>query len=267
LSDVPLRLPYRPTARDELLRVRLATLSAKGAQVTFTGTNTVGSETPLVRRGAIAGWPRERARDLPFVVWVLAPISFKIRLDSLSEQGSHLAKIPEGTRMRDIAGLALITACLGGCAASRIVDQPSNITLEMALRETVAALHSIQDQGVYNGSNSAVGFNPCTMQVTFAITAGATDNKSLVLNLGAPTGAPITAGLQGTIGTTETTSRGNTVTLLFATPACNPTGTLGSARPDEVSLLQQQIGAARLNQYMKPLGPVVAVPSGGGAGH
>jgi hypothetical protein len=164
------------------------------------------------------------------------------------------------------AALAVIAACLGGCSANRIVDQPSQITLATALQETVAALHSIQSPAAYNGSESAIGINPCTVQVTFAITAGGTDNRSLVLNLGAPTGAPITAGLQGTIGTTETTSRGNTVTLLFTTPACNPTGTLGSARPDEVSLLQQQIGAARLNQYMKPLGPVVA-PSGGGAAH
>ncbi len=158
--------------------------------------------------------------------------------------------------------VAVIAACLGGCAASKIVDRPSNITLETALRETVAALHSVQSQPAYQGSGSAIGFNPCTMQVTFAITAGGTDNKSLVLNLGAPSGAPVTAGLQGTIGTTETTSRGNNVTLLFTTPACNPTGTLGSARPDEVSLLQQQIGAARQNRYMKPL-----TPTGGGAEH
>src|ERR1700728_4743780 len=96
------------------------------------------------------------------------------------------------------AALAVIAACLGGCSANRIVDQPSNITLETALQETVAALHSIQSPAVYNGSGSAIGFNPCTMQVTFAITAGGTDNKSLVLNLGAPTGAPVTAGLQGT---------------------------------------------------------------------
>jgi hypothetical protein len=162
--------------------------------------------------------------------------------------------------------VAILAASLGGCSANKIVDQPSQITLATALRETVAALHSIQSPSAYNGSESAIGINPCSVQVTFAITAGGTDNRSLVLNLGAPTNAPITAGLQGTIGTTETASRGNTVTLLFTTPACNPTGTLGSARPDEVSLLQQQIGAARLNQYMKPLGPVVA-PSGGGAAH
>jgi len=163
------------------------------------------------------------------------------------------------------AALAVIAACLGGCSAREIVPQPSSITLETALRETVAALHSIQSPPAYNGSSSAIGFNPCTMQVTFAITAGGVDNKSLVLNLAAPAGAPVIAGLQGTVGTTETTSRGNTVVLLFTTPACNPTGTLGSARPDEVSLLQQQIGAARQNQYMKPLGP--AAPGGGGAGH
>jgi hypothetical protein len=162
--------------------------------------------------------------------------------------------------------LALVAACLGGCSANRIIDKPSQITLATALQETVAALHSIQSPSAYSGSKSAIGINPCTVQVTFAITAGGTDNRSLVLNLGAPTGAPTTAGLQGTIGTTETTSRGNTVTLLFTTPACNPIGTLGSVRPDEVSLLQQQIGAARLNQYIRPLGPVAA-PGGGGAAH
>jgi len=33
------------------------------------------------------------------------------------------------------------------------------------------------------------------MQVMFNITAGGTDNRSLVLNVGAPAGAPVTAGL------------------------------------------------------------------------
>lgn len=154
--------------------------------------------------------------------------------------------------------LAIVAACLSGCSAAKIVDKPSEIDLKTALQQTVEALHSIQSPAAYNGSSSAIGFNPCTMQVTFAITAGGVDNRSLVLNVGAPAGAPVTAGLQGTIGTTETTSRGNTVTLLFTTPACNPTGTLGSSRPDEVSLLQQQIGDARQNRYSKPLGPVAA---------
>ena len=159
-------------------------------------------------------------------------------------------------------GLVLIGACLTACSTSRIVDQPSNITLQTALQETVAALHSVQSPAAYQGSSQAIGFNPCTLQVTFAVTAGGADNQSLVLNLGAPSGAPITAGLQGTIGSTETASRGNTVTLLFTTPACNPTGTLGTTRPDEVSLLQQQIGEARQNRYVKPLAPVAV-----GGGH
>jgi hypothetical protein len=140
------------------------------------------------------------------------------------------------------------------------VDQPSQITLQTALQETVAALHSIQSPQAYIGAKEAIGFNPCTLQVTFSVTAGGTDNQSLVLNLG-HTGAPVTAGLQGSIGSTETASRGNTVTLVFTTPACNPTGTLGTTRPDEVSLLQQQIGEARQNRYLKPLAPVA--PSGG----
>jgi hypothetical protein len=166
--------------------------------------------------------------------------------------------------MRNRGGaVGLLAVCLGGgCSATKIVDQPSQITLQTALQETVAALHSVQSPQAYTGSKEAIGFNPCTLQVTFSVTAGGTDNQSLVLNLGAPTGAPVTAGLQGSIGSTETASRGNTVTLVFTTPACNPTGTLGTTRPDEVSLLQQQIGEARQNRYLKPLAPVAA--SGGG---
>ena len=166
---------------------------------------------------------------------------------------------------KDAAALALIAACLSGCSVRKIVDDPSQITLAAALQETVAALHGIQSQSAYHGSGQALGFNPCTIQVTFAITAGGTDNKSLVLNLGAPRDAPVSAGVQGTIGTTETASRGNNVSVLFTTPACNPAGTLGSIRPDEVSLLQQQIGDARLNQYAAPLAPVA--PGAAGAKH
>jgi hypothetical protein len=166
-------------------------------------------------------------------------------------------------RNESTAVVLVAAACLGGCSTTKIVDQPSQITLQQALQETVAALHSVQSPQAYNGSKEAIGFNPCTLQVTFSVTAGGTDNRSLVLNLAAPTGAAVAAGVQGSIGSTETASRGNTVTLLFTTPACNPTGTLGTTRPDEVSLLQQQIGEARQNRYSKPLGPVVS----GGGGH
>jgi hypothetical protein len=156
-------------------------------------------------------------------------------------------------RIRAVAVFAVITACSGCNGASHVVPHPSEITLGEALRETVAALHSIQSPAAQNGSDSAIGFDPCTMTVTFAITAGGTDDQHLVLDAGTPAGAPVSAGVQGSIGSTATASRGNTVTLVFTTPACNPAGTLGTTRPDEVSLLQQQIGAARLNEYMKPL--------------
>lgn len=165
-------------------------------------------------------------------------------------------------RINAAATLIVIAACSGCSGASPVVSQPSNITIQEALQQTVAALHSIQSPAAENGSGSAIGFNPCTMEVTFSITAGGTDNKSLVLNLGAPAGAPVSAGLQGTIGSTATASRGNTVTLLFTTPACNPTSTLGTSRPDEVSLLQQQIGAARLNRYIPPLAGPFAPAAG-----
>jgi hypothetical protein len=161
------------------------------------------------------------------------------------------------------AALAVVAAC-AGCreGGPPVADRPSDITIAQALQETVAALHSIQSPAAQNGANTAIGFNPCTMQVTFLVTAGGTDNKSLVLNLGAPAGAPVSAGVQGSLGNTATASRENTVTLLFTTPACNPSGTLGTSRPDDVSLLQQQIGAARLNQYIKPLAGPFATGAG-----
>lgn len=165
-------------------------------------------------------------------------------------------------RINAAAALTIFTACSGCGGASQVVNQPSNITIAAALQQTVAALHSIQSTDAENGSKSAIGFNPCTMEVTFSITAGGTDNNSLVLNLGAPPTAPISAGLQGTVGSTSTASRGNTVTVLFTTPACNPTGTLGTSRPDEVSLLQQQIGAARQNIEIPPLAGPIAPAAG-----
>lgn len=156
-------------------------------------------------------------------------------------------------RIRAVAVLWVLTACAGCAGANAVVPQPSDITLAKALQDTVAALHSIQSPAAQNGSSSAIGFNPCTLTVSFAITAGGTNNDSLVLDAGAPPGAAVSAGVQGTIGGSATAARGNTVTILFTTPACNPTGTLGTSRPDEVSLLQQQIGAARLNQPVPPL--------------
>lgn len=149
------------------------------------------------------------------------------------------------------AAAAILLLGLPGCGATRaVVNEPSQITLDRALKETVDALYAARahaDKIAADGPR--IGLNACSVQAVFNITAGATANQGLVLNVGAPAGAPVVAGVQGTVGQTETVGRGNTVTVLFTTPACNPTGTLGSAEPENVALLQRQIALAREGLY------------------
>jgi len=157
------------------------------------------------------------------------------------------------------AGVSAIS-CSGCGAVKSVVNDPSSITLDQAVAQAVDAFYVARDRSEAHHTQP-IGLNACSMQATFAVTAGANDHQGLVLNVGAPAGSPVNAGATGTFEQMSSAQRQNTITLLFTTPACNPPNTLGSTKPEDVSLLQQQIGAARQNLYMPP--PRMAASVGG----
>lgn len=144
--------------------------------------------------------------------------------------------------------ILLLPGLLVGCgnAVGRIVPDPSSITLSQALVQTVDALYDARAAALrHRRTDIPLGLNTCTVQATFNVTAGGTDDNKLVITLGTPTAAPINASLAGSAQDTATAGRSNQIVVLFTSPACNPTGTLGSTKPDQVNTLEMQIEAAR----------------------
>lgn len=186
-----------------------------------------------------------------------------------------------------VASAGLLTACNGG--SQSVVAQPSNITLAQALVDTVDAMAAAraEDQGILkNGFPTvvpskekggkpetqyvrvpAIGVNPCTITVQFNIAASGTSAVGQQVTLAAAGKVvPVSGGV--TLSNTNSTSanRGNQVTVAFVSPACNPSGTLGTSSPSSVTLLERENEAARDGDrdpvYWKPGYQVI---SGGGA--
>jgi hypothetical protein len=160
-----------------------------------------------------------------------------------------------------IESIGAVVACanlLGGCysAANKVVSDPSNIALRTALIATVDAMAaaraesiSVQEKGITLNAGSApisvgaIGINPCTVTATFNIAANGTSGivAGGTLDIAQPVDAALTVSNSNSVGT----SRGNQITVAFTSPACNPSGSLGTSNPSEVTLLQREIDAAR----------------------
>lgn len=128
----------------------------------------------------------------------------------------------------------LVAALLAGCAPAtdRVVAQPTDINLADAMRDVVLAFREAQQ--VSQATGAPIGIYPCTVTVTFNITAGTGSNRSIVLD--AQVTPPVrvvqgSLGLRATSDEAQTASRGNQIVVLLTSAACNPPNTLGTLRP------------------------------------
>ncbi|WP_244458729.1 hypothetical protein [Roseomonas fluvialis] len=131
--------------------------------------------------------------------------------------------------------LAAMAGCTG--AADRVVPEPTDIRLEGAMVSVVRAFRAAQEVSAATGQ--PIGLYPCTVTVTFNITAGGTDRREIVLDANVTPPARIVQGALGLTATTEqtqTASRGNQIAILLTSAACNPPETLGTLRPQNVAV-------------------------------
>lgn len=120
-------------------------------------------------------------------------------------------------------------AC-AGCAAPNPVPEPNAITLTDALVSTVDALNAAYRESHKKG-NVVFGYYPCTVVATYNISAtGLTDNK---LALGASGGIAQGVSLSANVSAEKsyTGTRGNQVTLVFASRDCLPDAKAQAAKP------------------------------------
>ena len=130
--------------------------------------------------------------------------------------------------------LVLIATALAGCtsAADRVVPTPTDVTLQGALVEVVQAFRAAQAES--HGTGTPIGLYPCSVTVTFNVTAGGSSGNQVVLDASVRPPARVvdgTFGLTATTEQTQTASRGNQIVVLLTSAACNPPNTLGTLRP------------------------------------
>lgn len=122
-----------------------------------------------------------------------------------------------------LASAVISIGALAGCVTHQTVVEPNQITLSKAMVDTVDALAAARAEGLARQTN--FGMYACTVMAVFNISAtGTVDNKIALGVSGGPPAAvaPVTVNLSGSNEVTESGTRGNTVTLVLATPECLP---------------------------------------------
>jgi len=103
-----------------------------------------------------------------------------------------------------------MSAC---CGTSKIVPEPSKITLEDAMKSVAEGFNKMkQAQG-----DIKTGLLPSEVTVSFNVTASATDSTKLAVAVGTPPAPqiPVSGSVTGDLSSAITASRGNTITIKF----------------------------------------------------
>lgn len=141
--------------------------------------------------------------------------------------------------------LSTLAAC--SSAADKVVPDPTGITLEAGLVQVVRGLRAAEAESRRTGQQS-LGLDPCTVTVTFNVTADGKSRDQIVLDASVkPTIGPVAAGLglQATSENTLTATRGNQISVLLTSAACNPANTLGTLHPGNLVTLAEQSAEIR----------------------
>ena len=115
---------------------------------------------------------------------------------------------------RSLLGI-LVAASLStsACATGKVVPEPSNITLEAAMKSVGEGLKQMKDaQG-----DIKTGLLPSEVTVTFNVTASASDNSKLAITVSTPQAAqlPVSGSLTGELSSAISAARGNVITIKF----------------------------------------------------
>ncbi|OHB77412.1 MAG: hypothetical protein A2Z25_01245 [Planctomycetes bacterium RBG_16_55_9] len=142
-----------------------------------------------------------------------------------------------------------LVAGLAGCASSRIVDQPSKITLEEALKSVGQGLHDMKEAQ----KDVKTGLIPAEVSVTFNIAASGSDDGKLYVELSS---VPVQAGMaegHGELGSKLSAERGNQITVKFVNLLLAGKDTVVFDKtPDEIQSLLDTLQKSGIQIYKTP---------------
>ena len=154
--------------------------------------------------------------------------------------------------MKNILQLGLTAAAtmlLVGCASSRVAGTPRKISLEAALRSVGQGLREMHEAQ----KNVKTGLVPAEVIVTFNITAAASDEGKLCVELGALPAAGGTAKTGGEIGSTTSAARGNQITVKFTNLLLANKDTLVYKHsPEEIQKLLEMLEKSGIQMIRAP---------------
>ena len=179
-------------------------------------------------------------------------------LAQYSRKTPDYMKTPKISFVTFIAALPLCAVMLfTGCCSTNNVAKPSNITLVNALRDVgtglaemkAAELSAFATNKVLNptGTNDFItGLFPAEVDVTFNVTAGASNANqlSLDLNASAPS-VPVGGKISDTYSTSSTAARGNQITVKFMSAYFTTTTTTTTSTNGTKVAVEQKITDAK----------------------
>jgi hypothetical protein len=162
------------------------------------------------------------------------------------------------------SSLSLCAALLfTGCVSTNNVAKPSNITLVNALREVGSGLAEMKAAEITtfatnkvlnpSGTNDFItGLFPAEVDVTFNVTAGASNGNQLSIDLNASAPSVRVGGkISDTYSTSSTAARGNQITLKFMSAYFTTTTTTTTAtNGTKVAVEQKLTDAKTLNDFL-----------------
>jgi hypothetical protein len=131
-----------------------------------------------------------------------------------------------------LCAVALSVSACASLSPEDIKSEPSNVGVKEALTQIGEGFSGMKE-GL---GETKLGLYPCKVTVNLNVTASATDNNQLVIDLSATPPTQVidaSASVQGEFSATSTAQRGNTVVVEMYNLVCLPEGTLGYEKPDK----------------------------------
>ena len=150
-----------------------------------------------------------------------------------------------------------------GCATNRVVDSPKSITFVQALHEVgqglaemkAAELETMRTNPAlsaqYGKTDFVTGLFPSEVDVTFNVTASASNANQLSVDLSAAASqSPVSGKIGGAISASSSAARANQITIKFVSVLFAKTTTTTSTNGQKVVVQNGIVDPARLGDFL-----------------
>ncbi|MFZ1072882.1 MAG: hypothetical protein WAO21_05545 [Verrucomicrobiia bacterium] len=157
----------------------------------------------------------------------------------------------------------LAALMFSGCCTSHVVDSPKNITFVQALHDVgqglaemkAAELEAMRTNSAlseqYGKADFVTGLFPSEVDVTFNVTASASNAGQLSVDLSAaPPQSPVSGKIGGAISASSSASRANQITIKFVSVLFANTTTTTSTNGQKVVVANGIVDPAKLGDFL-----------------